>query len=110
MTRPMLPQDRVPDWRVVPHIGAAEICRLAKISRPTLTRRVQAGKYPKPVDRGRETLISRRAVYQALGIRSDKPNADEEKLWERGTRLLQESIEAEERERLAKQRRGLKER
>lgn len=49
-------------------IPASEVARLAGYSLVTLGRRVAAGKMPKPVDKARERLFDRRAVYKALGI------------------------------------------
>jgi len=49
-------------------ITASEVARLAGYSLVTLGRRVAQGKMPKPVDKARERLFDRRAVYKALGI------------------------------------------
>lgn len=46
----------------------ADVVALAKISRSTLLRRVRAGQFPKPVDRGKQFIFSGIAVYAALGI------------------------------------------
>lgn len=46
----------------------SEVCQLAGYSRTTLEKRIKAGRMPAPVDRGRERLFDRQAVYKALGI------------------------------------------
>jgi hypothetical protein len=54
-----------------PRITASEVCRLAGYSRVTLARRVKSGVMPAPVDRGKERLFDRLAVYKALGISTE---------------------------------------
>jgi hypothetical protein len=61
-----------------PRITASEVCRLAGYSRVTLARRVKSGVMPAPVDRGRERLFDRLAVYKALGISTETEQHDPE--------------------------------
>ena len=46
----------------------SEVCAMAGYGPTTLWRRIQQGRMPKPVDRGRENLFQAREVKQALGI------------------------------------------
>lgn len=49
-------------------LTASEVCHLAGYGRVTLGRRIRDGKMPPPVDRGKERLFDRAAVYRALGM------------------------------------------
>jgi hypothetical protein len=51
-----------------------EVCILAGYGPQTLARRIAAGVMPAPVDRGRQALFDRAAVYEALG----KPHSEHE--------------------------------
>lgn len=53
--------------RAVPlRVTTREACRLARVSRATLFRRIAQGRLPGPVDRGRELLFCRRSLISAL--------------------------------------------
>jgi predicted site-specific integrase-resolvase len=52
----------------------AEVCAIAHLSRVTIQRRVKAGRFPAPIDRGREAIFDRKAVYGALGIALEAGN------------------------------------
>lgn len=45
-----------------------DVCRLARYSRATLWRRIKAGQFPAPRDRGRQAIFDRDAVLQALKL------------------------------------------
>ena len=57
-----------------PRIGTSDICAVAKLSPITIQRRIKNGTFPKPIDRGKEQLFDRRAVYEALGIVQEDRN------------------------------------
>lgn len=86
-----LPTDMLPNPDAEPRITMSEFCSISKVSRVTVMRRAEAGKYPKPIDRGREFLFDRRAVYVALGIVQTSWNhVPEENPFERAARVLAE--------------------
>jgi hypothetical protein len=90
----------LPSPEADPRITMSELCRIAKVSRVTVMRRAQAGKYPKPIDRGREFLFDRRAAYVALGIlQSNWNHVPEENPFERAARVLAERESAPVRRR-----------
>lgn len=47
-------------------LTTTEVCRLARLSRATLWRRIAEGRLPRPVDHGRQALFCAQAVRQAL--------------------------------------------
>jgi hypothetical protein len=51
----------------------AEVCELARYGPITLWRRIRAGRMPRPVDRGRQSMFDRDAVLIALGLNPAKP-------------------------------------
>jgi excisionase family DNA binding protein len=56
-----------------PRMTTREVCSLARYSRSTLWKRIDAGTMPAPIDRGGGGyLFDRRAVLAFLGL--DKPN------------------------------------
>lgn len=62
------PIDALPSPAARPRITMAEVCAIAMVGRLTIQRRVKAKKFPDPIDRGRESIFDRKAVYDALGI------------------------------------------
>lgn len=80
--------DGLPIPDAEPRITASEICIIGKFSRATLGRRVHAGRFPAPIDKGREQLFDRRAVYEALGISQKDDNHAQDNPWERGALAL----------------------
>lgn len=68
------PIDALPTPAAQPRIVMGEVCAIAHVSRITIQRRVKKGTFPKPVDRGREAIFDRKAVYGALGIAQEAGN------------------------------------
>lgn len=52
-------------------ITTSEVLELARYGRHTLWKRIRQGRFPKPVDRGRENLWSRADVEKALGLSTE---------------------------------------
>jgi hypothetical protein len=78
-----------------PRMFASEVALIAKVSRVTVQRRINDGKLPKPVDRGKEDIFDRRAIYQALGIALESGNhaptdQPEDDPWLRGANAIAE--------------------
>lgn len=84
--------DRLPSPLQEPRITTSEVCAIARLSPVTIQRRIAAGKLPKAIDRGREQIFDRRAIYEALGISIlDENNAaTEENPWERAAGAIAE--------------------
>jgi len=85
--------ERLPACDEEPRVGLSEICRIAKVSRQTIARRIKKECFPRPIDRGREQLFDRSAVYGALGITQGRVNYEneQENPWLRGARAIIES-------------------
>jgi hypothetical protein len=62
------PISALPSPAAQPRIGMSEVCAIAMVGRLTIQRRIRAHKFPEAVDRGRESIFDRKAVYGALGI------------------------------------------
>ena len=63
-------------------MNTAEVCALARYTRATLWRRIDAGHMPKPIDRGSGGyLFDRTAVLTALGMNKPQPESDQ-KEWD----------------------------
>lgn len=55
--------------RLPPRLSTPEVCKLARYSRATLWRRIDAKQMPEPVDRGgKGFLFDRDSVLKALGL------------------------------------------
>ncbi|MEI9995159.1 MAG: hypothetical protein WDM91_11230 [Rhizomicrobium sp.] len=81
----------LPSPAVAPRIMLSEVIAIARVSRVTIQRRVIAGKFPNAIDRGREMIFERRAVYEHLGIRTEgADNVGAENPWERGAHAIAE--------------------
>gem|GEM_PF-4296074 len=62
------PIDDLPTPAAAPRIAMSEVCAIAMVGRLTIQRRIRAHKFPEAVDKGRESIFDRKAVYEALGI------------------------------------------
>lgn len=51
-------------------LTTAEVMALARVSRATLWRRIRDGRLPQPVDRARQALFCKAAVFEALAAAS----------------------------------------
>lgn len=51
-----------------PRIDTSTVCTLAGYGRATLKKRIKQGRMPPPIDRGREDIFDRDAVFNALRI------------------------------------------
>ena len=56
-------------------LTTCEVLALLRLSRATLWRRIAAGRFPAPVDRGRQALFSRAAVLTALNAGDQTPHS-----------------------------------
>ena len=56
-------------------LTTTEVCAMLRISRETLARRVKAGAFPAPIDRGRELLWSADQIDRHLKGITDAPPA-----------------------------------
>lgn len=52
--------------RAPERLTTGEVCKLARLSRATLWRRIAQGRMPRPIDRGRQALFCAEAIAQAL--------------------------------------------
>jgi predicted DNA-binding transcriptional regulator AlpA len=69
-------------------LTTTEVCRLARLSRASVWRRISTGRLPGPIDHGREALFCARAVAQALEKTAARPSPDEAAFAARFDRLM----------------------
>lgn len=63
----------------------SEVVVLSKLSAATLRRRWRAGKFPAPIDRGKQLIFDREAVLKAIGAPQTPATTPRPKWIVRGT-------------------------
>jgi predicted DNA-binding transcriptional regulator AlpA len=63
-----------------PRLLLSEVVALSRLSAATLRRRWRAGKFPAPIDRGKQLIFDRAAVLTAIGA-PQEPEAKTRAKW-----------------------------